>query len=72
MPYWKRLVGFARAPVKAGETRVVRVPLLWDDVAVHNAQMQFALTSGSYKITAGGSSLDTPLAQEVELRAGGV
>jgi beta-glucosidase-like glycosyl hydrolase len=67
VPFWKRLVGFARVTVEAGASATVAIPLLFDDVATHDSEMDFALAGGEYLITAGGSSVLTPLSQKVTL-----
>ena len=56
VPFWKRLVGFARVPLGAGACGAVDVPLLADDLAVYDDNMQLRVVPGAYTVTAGGRS----------------
>jgi len=70
VPFWKRLAGFSRVTIKPGETVSVEIPLLYDDIAMHwgpVSKMAFRLASGTYVVTAGGSSDEDSLSQEVSL-----
>jgi len=61
--YWKRLVGFQKVLVKAGESVVVTVEVKVDDLAVYTTAQPGApaagvrkVLSGEYRLSAGGSS----------------
>ena len=67
VPYWKRMLGFARTKTLApAEEQTVVVPLIWSDVSMFDEDMQLRLFSGVYNISAGGASNDTPLHTSVE------
>ncbi len=65
VPFWKRLVGFARVLVAAGGCETVAVPVLADDLALYDDAMALRIQPGAYNITAGGRSdldfLNAPL-----------
>ena len=63
VPYWKRLVGFARVPLAAGECGAIDIPLLADDLATYDDAMVLRVRPGNYTISAGGRS-DTDTLQE--------
>ena len=56
VPFWKRLVGFARVFVGAGECASVDVPVLADDLALYDDRMVLRIQPGAYTISAGGRS----------------
>lgn len=56
VPYWKRLVGFGRLPLSAGACDAIDVPILADDLALYDPQMNLRIIAGSYTISAGGRS----------------
>ena len=56
VPYWKRLVGFARVAVGAGACEAVGVPILADDLALYDDAMTLRMQPGAYTISAGGRS----------------
>ena len=65
---WKRLVGFARTPVLApGASARVAIPLLVEDLSVHDDAMAFVLVPGSYLVSCGPSSIEDSLQQTVVL-----
>jgi beta-glucosidase len=65
----KRLVGWARVELAAGESKVVAVPVDRDHLNVFDeATDGWKLVPGSYTIMAGGSSQELPLHQQVTLQ----
>jgi beta-glucosidase len=65
----KRLVGWARVELAAGESKVVSVPVDRDHLNVFDeAADGWKLVPGSYTIMAGGSSQELPLHQQVTLQ----
>eukprot|EP00658_Telonema_sp_P-2_P041025 TRINITY_DN2933_c0_g1_i5.p1 TRINITY_DN2933_c0_g1~~TRINITY_DN2933_c0_g1_i5.p1 ORF type:complete len:328 (+),score=57.01 TRINITY_DN2933_c0_g1_i5:299-1282(+) len=56
VPFWKRLVGFERITLGAGEQRVCVVQIEWQDLAMHDIQMVLRVFGGTYKISVGGAS----------------
>ncbi len=56
VPYWKRLVGFARVRIAAGGCETAAIPLLADDIALYDDSMTLRIQPGAYNITAGGRS----------------
>ena len=73
VPFWKRLIGFARVILSPEETKTVEVKILRDDVSMYEAPPSDAeapvltLFPGQYKVTAGGSSYNTTLSTTVEV-----
>jgi beta-glucosidase len=68
VPYWKRMLGFARTPTLApGAKATLTIPLLWVDVAMFDDTMTLRLWPGSYIVSAGGASNDTPVQTTVTL-----
>jgi beta-glucosidase len=62
----KRLVGWTRVELKAGESKQVTVPLGRDRLSIFDeAADSWRLVPGSYTIRVGGSSQDLPLQQAV-------
>jgi beta-glucosidase len=65
----KRLVGWVKVNLKAGESRALTVPIETFYLSVFNeAQHGWQLVPGSYTFLVGGSSKDLPLKQAVELK----
>lgn len=65
----KRLVGWAKVNLKAGESRALTVPIETFYLSVFNeARHGWQLVPGSYTFLVGGSSKDLPLKQSVELK----
>jgi beta-glucosidase len=65
---WKRLVGFAKVGVGPGESARVRVDLLRESVALHDAAMRFGVERGVFNVSVGQSSMDeAALVSAVEL-----
>ena len=65
----KRLVGWAKVPLKAGESRSVSLPV--DDLYLSvfsTRQNSWQRVPGRYTFMVGGSSQDLPLKQSVDLR----
>jgi beta-glucosidase len=59
---YKRLVGFARIPLKPGQSKTVRIPLNALALSIYDTKKgAMARTPGSYKLYAGPSSAKTPL-----------
>ena len=54
--FWKRLAGFARVSIAAGETADVAIDILHDDLAFHDDAMVWGLKAGEYVISVAGSS----------------
>jgi len=67
VPYWKRMLGFAKVLLAPKEEKTVTIPLLWGDVAMYDEHLLLKLFSGTYLITAGPSSNDTPLSTRITL-----
>ena len=65
----KRLVGWSKIWLKAGESKQVRVPIeskylsIWDDSA-----NQWKLVPGNYEVMVGGSSAELPLKDKFDLK----
>ena len=65
----KRLIGWARVELAAGESKAVTVPVGRDRLTVFDDAVDaWKLVPGSYSIMAGGSSLDLPLHQQIALQ----
>jgi hypothetical protein len=71
VPYWKRLVGFGRIALAAGETGSLSIDLLRDDVSLYSADDEPVLTlyPGEYTVTAGGASNADTLSATVTVGA---
>ncbi len=69
VPFWKRLVGFARVRLAPGEARTVAMPVLRDDVALYSndAEPELTLYHGRYILTAGGASNAATLSAAVSV-----
>lgn len=61
VPFWRRLVGFAKVRLAPGERAAVRVPLLWADLAQYDTGMELQLFPGTYNVSAGGASNSRPV-----------
>lgn len=58
----KRLRGFKRVHIPAGQTATVEIPIKTNDLAYWNTQeKQFKVEPGEYEILVGSSSVDLPL-----------
>jgi beta-glucosidase len=65
----KRLIGWARVELAAGESKVVTIPVDRSHLTVFDDAVDaWKLVPGSYTIMAGGSSLDLPLHQQIGLQ----
>jgi beta-glucosidase len=64
----KRLIGWTRVDLAAGETKQVTLPIDRDNLTIYDeASDSWKLIPGSYTILAGGSSQELPLSQKIEL-----
>jgi beta-glucosidase len=64
----KRLIGWARVEIAAGESKVVTIPVDRDHLTVYDETADaWKLVPGSYTIMAGGSSQDLSLHEEIAL-----
>ena len=68
VPYWKRLVAYARIPVAAGACETQGIPILGDDLALYDDVMSLRIVPGVYGITVGGRSDRDQLRVNVTLR----
>jgi beta-glucosidase len=65
----KRLIGWARVELAAGQSKVVTVPVDRDRLTVYDeATDDWKLVPGNYMILAGGSSQDLPLHKQLALQ----
>ncbi len=65
----KRLIGWARVELAAGESKVVTIPVDRSHLTVFDDAVDaWKLVPGGYTIMAGGSSLDLPLHQQIALQ----
>jgi hypothetical protein len=65
VPFWKRLVAFTRVgPLAPGACAAAAIPVLADDLALYDSDMDLRLLPGQYVISAGGAS-DTDVLQQV-------
>ncbi|MGC1299483.1 MAG: fibronectin type III-like domain-contianing protein, partial [Alloacidobacterium sp.] len=65
----KRLIGWARVELAAGESKLVSIPVTHDRLTIYDeASDDWKLVPGSYTVMAGGSSQDLPLHQQINLR----
>jgi beta-glucosidase len=68
----KRLIGWARVELAPGESKQVSIPVNHERLTIYDeASDSFKLVPGSYTVTAGGSSLDRPLYQQINLHGPG-
>lgn len=64
----KRLIGWARVELAAGESKQVSIPVTHDRFTTYDeASDEWKLVPGSYTVMAGGSSQDLPLHQQINL-----
>ncbi|MBN1865782.1 fibronectin type III-like domain-contianing protein, partial [Candidatus Sumerlaeota bacterium] len=64
----KRLKGFERVHLAAGENRPVRIPLLIDSLAYYDeARSEFRVLPGEYEIQVGASSVDIRLSGTIRV-----
>ena len=60
VPHWKRLVGYGRLALAAGQCGELALDVVADDLAVYDDAMRLRVVPGNYVVTAGGrSDLDT-------------
>ena len=65
----KRLIGWTRVDLAAGESKQVTVPVTQDRLTIYDeASDSWKLVPGSYSVMAGGSSKDLPLTRQVNLQ----
>jgi beta-glucosidase len=55
--HWKRLWGFARVDVAAGKTVTAKIPVIVDNVAFHDVNMDYKVAPGAYTLRVGLSSV---------------
>jgi beta-glucosidase len=64
----KRLIGWVRVDLAAGETKQVTIPIDRDHLTIYDeASDSWKLLPGNYTILAGGSSQELPLRQQIVL-----
>ena len=64
----KRLIGWARVELGAGESKLVTIPVERDRLTIYDeASEAWKLVSGQYAVLVGGSSQDLPLHQQIAL-----
>ncbi len=64
----KRLIGWARVELAPGESKLVSIPVARGRLKIYDeASNDWKLVSGNYTVMAGGSSLDLPLQQQINL-----
>jgi beta-glucosidase len=64
----KRLVGWSKVWLKAGESKDVSVSVEAKYLSIYDEATGWKLVPGSYGFMVGGSSQDLPLTQKVELK----
>lgn len=65
----KRLIGWARVELAAGESKLVTIPVDRDHLTIYNETTDaWKLVPGSYTVMAGGSSQALPLHQQITLK----
>jgi beta-glucosidase len=65
----KRLVGFSKVWLKAGESREIMIPINAKYLSIFDeAKNSWQLIPGSYTLMVGGSSKDLPLTQSIDLK----
>lgn len=65
----KRLIGWTRVELAAGESKEVSIPVNHDRLTIYDeASDSWKLVHGSYTVMAGGSSQDLPLHEQVTLQ----
>jgi beta-glucosidase len=65
----KRLIGWARVALAAGESKVVTVPVSRDRLNIFDeATDAWKLVPGNYTVMAGGSSQELPLSKQISLQ----
>jgi beta-glucosidase len=67
VPYWKRLIGYGRLFLNAGQCNTITISILADDIALYDDQMTLRLVPGTYIISTGTSSNTDFLQQNVTL-----
>jgi beta-glucosidase len=65
----KRLIGWARVDLTAGESKMITIPIGRDHLAIFDEDSDgWKLAPGNYNILVGGSSLSLPLHQQIILQ----
>jgi beta-glucosidase len=65
----KRLIGWARVELAAGESKLVTIPVDRDHLTIYDETTDaWKLVPGSYTVIAGGSSQVLPLNQQITLQ----
>ena len=65
----KRLIGWARVELAAGESKLVTIPVDRDHLTIYDETTDaWKLVPGSYTVMAGGSSQALPLHQQITLQ----
>ena len=57
----KKLEGFKRVALKAGESKIVEFDITPDKLAIYNASMQYGVEPGDFEVMIGGSSKNADL-----------
>jgi beta-glucosidase len=67
VPFWKRLVGFGRVELAPGESKMLGVDLLREDVSMYSNgdAPKLTLYPGEYTVMVGGSSYNTTLSEVI-------
>jgi len=63
----KQLIGFARVPLEAGESKTVTLSVHPSRLALYDRQMRFVTEPGSFKLMVGASSEDIRLRETITL-----
>lgn len=61
----KKLEGFKRVTLKAGESKIVEFDITPDKLAIYNASMQYGVELGDFEVMIGGSSKDADLLKTI-------
>ncbi len=64
----KRLVGWSKVRLKAGESKEVRVPVAAKYLSIWDEGSGWKLVDGGYQIMVGGSSAELPLKQQILIK----
>lgn len=65
VPYWRRLIGFAKVFVKAGSSASAIVGVRWINFAQYDTDMDMRVFPGTYTVLAGPQSNVTPLMKNI-------
>ena len=55
---WKRLVGFSKISIEAGQSQTVTVPVTFDEMSIHDADFSLKIIPGVYLFSMGQDSLN--------------